>query len=318
MAAPDPPRTHRHHRHVTAPTTPPIALPAAGWRRRLLRAFHRRPTAALLLILTPPAGWMAVVYFGSLAVLAVAAFYVLDPATSQVVHELSLDNFVTLLTEPVYRTITLRTVGMALLVTVTCAILALPIAYYMARVASVRTRRWLVMATLLPLWASYVVKVFAWRVIVQPNGPLDWLGQQAGTGALRLGFSEVTGWLVFTYLWLPYMILPVYAGLERIPGSVIEASADLGARPWRTFRRVTLPLAVPAIVAGSIFTFSLTLGDYITPPLVMDTQFIGNVIYNNQGVAGNIPLAAAYAFVPAIIMGIYLVLARRTGAFESL
>jgi putative spermidine/putrescine transport system permease protein len=261
---------------------------------------------------------MSVVYFGSLALLMVSAFYVLDPRTSTIVRELSLDNFETLLTEPVYRTITVRTLVMALLVTLSCAILAFPIAYYMARVASVRTRRLLVMATLLPLWSSYVVKVFAWRVILQPNGPLDWLGQQVGTGSLRLGFSEVSGWLVFTYLWLPYMILPVYAGLERIPGSLVEASADLGARPGHTFRRVILPLAVPALVAGSIFTFSLTLGDYITPPLVMDSQFIGNVIYNNQGVAGNIPLAAAYAFVPVVIMAIYLLLARRTGAFESL
>jgi len=234
------------------------------------------------------------------------------------VREFSLKNFQTILTEPVYRTITLRTVVMAFLVTLSCAVLAFPIAYYMARVASIRTRRILVMATLLPLWSSYVVKVFAWRVILQPNGPLDWLGQQMGTGDLRLGFSEVSGWLVFTYLWLPYMILPVYAGLERIPGSLVEASADLGARPGHTFRRVILPLAVPALVAGSIFTFSLTLGDYITPPLVMDTKFIGNVIYDNQGVAGNIPLAAAYAFVPVVIMGIYLILARRTGAFESL
>jgi putative spermidine/putrescine transport system permease protein len=287
-------------------------------RRRALRSLHRHPRAALAAVLAPPVGWMSVVYFGSLALLMVSAFYVLDPRTSQIVRELSLKNFQTLLTEPVYRTITLRTVVMALLVTITCAVLAFPIAYYMARVASVRTRRILVMATLLPLWSSYVVKVFAWRVILQPNGPLDWLGQQLGTGDLRLGFSEASGWLVFTYLWLPYMILPVYAGLERIPGSLVEASADLGARPGHTFRRVILPLAVPALVAGSIFTFSLTLGDYITPPLVMDTKFIGNVIYDNQGVAGNIPLAAAYAFVPVVIMGIYLLLARRTGAFESL
>jgi len=287
-------------------------------RRRALRSLHRHPRAALATVLAPPVGWMSVVYFGSLALLMVSAFYVLDPRTSQIVREFSLKNFQTILTEPVYRTITLRTVTMALLVTLSCAVLAFPIAYYMARVASIRTRRILVMATLLPLWSSYVVKVFAWRVILQPNGPLDWLGQQMGTGDLRLGFSEVSGWLVFTYLWLPYMILPVYAGLERIPGSLVEASADLGARPGHTFRRVILPLAVPALVAGSIFTFSLTLGDYITPPLVMDTKFIGNVIYDNQGVAGNIPLAAAYAFVPVVIMGIYLILARRTGAFESL
>ncbi|MFN8518099.1 MAG: ABC transporter permease [Chloroflexota bacterium] len=302
---------------VTAPPAPDQPL-EGGLRRRALRSLHRHPRAALAAILAPPAGWMGVVYFGSLALLLVSAFYVLDPRTSQIVQELSLKNFEMLLTEPVYRTITIRTLVMALLVTLTCAVIAFPIAYYMARVASVRTRRILVMATLLPLWSSYVVKLFAWRVILQPNGPLDWLGQQVGTGSLRLGFSEMSGWIVFTYLWLPYMILPVYAGLERIPGSLVEASADLGARPGHTFRRVILPLAVPALVAGSIFTFSLTLGDYITPPLIMDSKFIGNVIYDNQGVAGNIPFAAAYAFVPVAIMGIYLLLARRTGAFESL
>jgi putative spermidine/putrescine transport system permease protein len=286
--------------------------------RRLLGAFYRRPRAALAVVLTPPVGWMGVIYFGSLAVLLVSAFFTLDPRTSQIVHQLSLKNFQTILNEPVYRTITLRTVSMAIAVTITCAVIAFPIAFYMARVASPRTRRLLVMATLLPLWSSYVVKVFAWRVILQPNGPLDWLGQQLGSGVLRLGLSEISGWIVFTYLWLPYMILPIYAGLERIPGSLLEASADLGARHWLTFRRVILPLAMPAVVAGSIFTFSLTLGDYITPPLVMNAQFIGNVIYTNQGVAGNVPLAAAYAYVPILIMGVYLLIARRAGAFESL
>ena len=261
---------------------------------------------------------MGIIYFGSLAVLLVSAFFTLDPRTSQIIHQFSLKNFQTILNEPVYRTITIRTLSMAIAVTITCALIAFPIAFYMARVASPRTRRLLVMLTLLPLWSSYVVKVFAWRVILQPNGPLDWLGQQAGTGVLRLGLSEVSGWIVFTYLWLPYMILPIYAGLERIPGSLLEASADLGGRHWLTFRRVILPLALPAVVAGSIFTFSLTLGDYITPPLVMNAQFIGNVIYTNQGVAGNVPLAAAYAYVPILIMGVYLLIARRSGAFESL
>jgi putative spermidine/putrescine transport system permease protein len=297
---------------------PPSTAPEPGLRRRVLNAFYRHPRATLVAVLTPPVGWMAIVYFGSLALLFVTAFYYLDPSTSQVVREFSLKNFETLLTEPVYRTITLRTVGMALLVTVTCAVFAYPVAYYMARVASVRTRRILVILTLIPLWSSYIVKVFAWRVILQPNGPLDWAGQSVGTGALRLGFSDASGWLVFTYLWLPYMILPVYASLERLPGSLLEASADLGGRSWATFRRVTLPLTLPGLVAGSIFTFSLTLGDYITPPLVMDSQFIGNVIYNAQGVAGNIPLAAAYAFVPVLIMAVYLWLARRAGAFEAL
>jgi putative spermidine/putrescine transport system permease protein len=293
-------------------------LPGGGLRRRLVGALYRRPRASLAAVLGPPVGWMGIVYFGSLAVLLVTAFWYLDPRTTKVVHDFTLKNFETLLTEPVYRTITLRTLGMAIAVTISCAVIAFPIAYYMARVASPRTRRTLVVLTLLPLWSSYVVKVFAWRVIVQPNGPLDWLGQQFGTGELRLGFSDVSGVLVFTYLWLPYMILPVFAGLERIPRSLLEASADLGGRSGTTFRRVILPLASPALVAGSIFTFSLTLGDYITPPLILDSQFIGNVIYTNQGVAGNIPLAAAYAMVPIIIMGIYLWLARRAGAFDAI
>lgn len=261
---------------------------------------------------------MAVVYFGSLALLLVAAFWSIDPRTSALVRQVSLDNFQELLTRPVYRDIAARTVVMAALVTVTSGVLGFPIAFYMARIASPRTRHLLVVAVLIPLWSSYVVKVFAWRVILQQNGPLDWLGQQVGTTFLRLGFSDASGWLVFTYLWLPYMILPLFAGLERIPQSVLEASSDLGGRSWTTFRRVILPLCLPALVAGSIFTFSLTLGDYIAPPLVMDAKFLGNVIYDNQGVAGNIPFAAAYAFVPILVMAVYLWLARRTGAFEAL
>ncbi len=301
-----------------APAVDPAGVDRGGIRRRALDWFYRTPRAALSAVLAPPVGWMGVVYFGSLAVLLVSAFWYLDPTTSAIVKSFSLVNFQTLLSEPVYRDITLRTVGMAAAVTLTAAVLALPTAFYMARMASPRTRRILVVVVLLPLWSSYLVRVYAWRVILQPNGPLEWAAHQVGLGGVRFGFSDVSGWIVFTYLWLPYMILPIYAGLERIPNSLLEASADLGGRSWVTFRRVILPLAFPAIVAGSIFTFSLTLGDYITPPLVMNSVFIGNVIYENQGVAGNIPLAAAYSIVPIIIMGIYLLLARRAGAFESL
>jgi putative spermidine/putrescine transport system permease protein len=205
---------------------------------------------------------------------------------------------------------------MAALVTVTDALLAFPIAYYMARVASPRTRNLLVVAILLPLWASYLVKVYAWRTILQGNGFLEWVLTPLGiTGP---GLDELSNsWLVFSYLWLPYMILPIYAGLERIPSSLLEASADLGGHSWTTFRRVVLPLVFPALVAGSIFTFSLTLGDYITPDLVSDAKFIGNVIYDNSSL-GNLPLAAAYSLVPIVIMTIYLLVARRLGAFESL
>ena len=255
-------------------------------------------------------------YIGSLAVMLVAAFWQLDPFTQEIEHEWTLKNFETLVTEPVYRTITLRTVGMAAAVTLGCAVLAFPIAYYMARIASRRTRRVLVVAVLIPLWASYLVKVYTWRTILAENGVLNWMLSPLGIEGP--GYSLVGLWLVFTYLWLPYMILPLYAGLERIPPSLLEASADLGARSGRTFARVVLPLAFPAVVAGSIFTFSLTLGDYITPEVVSSKQFIGNVIYDNIGVANNLPFAAAYAFVPIAVMIGYLYVAKRLGAFENL
>ncbi len=205
---------------------------------------------------------------------------------------------------------------MAVLVTVTDAILAFPIAYYMARIASPRTRRLMVVAVLMPLWASYLVKIFAWRSIFQGNGVLSWVLSPIGVAGP--GTDELfNSWIVFSYLWLPYMILPIYAGLERVPGSLLEASADLGAKAWTTFRKVVLPIVFPALVAGSIFTFSLTLGDYIVPDLVSDAKFIGNVIYDNSAL-GNFPVAAAYSMLPIIVMIVYLLVARRLGAFDSL
>jgi putative spermidine/putrescine transport system permease protein len=249
-------------------------------------------------------------------VLFSTALWRLDPFTAEVVHDVSLDNFRTLWEDDVYRRITLRTVGLAAAVTVTDAVLAFPIAYYMARVASPRTRGLLIVAILTPLWASYLVKVYAWRTILAGEGILNWA--LAPLGLEGPGYTTTGTWLVFTYLWLPFMILPIYAGLERIPNSVLEASADLGAKGFRTFRKVVLPLAFPAVVAGSIFTFSLTLGDYITPQVVGNTNFIGNVVYTNVGVANNLPFAAAFAMVPVLIMVVYLVLAKRAGAFENL
>jgi putative spermidine/putrescine transport system permease protein len=246
----------------------------------------------------------------------VAAFWRLDPFTSQVVHDYGFQNFRQLWDSEVYRTITVRTIAIAAAVTVTDVLLAFPIAFYMAKVASPRTRNLLVVAILLPLWASYLVKVYAWRIILQENGILNWVLSPLGVDGP--GFGNVATWLVFSYLWLPFMILPVYAGLERIPSSMLEASADLGAKGLRTVWRIVLPLALPAIAAGSIFTFSLTLGDYITPQLVSSTQFIGNVVYINVGVANNLPFAAAFATVPVVVMVIYLLLARRLGAFENL
>jgi putative spermidine/putrescine transport system permease protein len=204
----------------------------------------------------------------------------------------------------------------AALVTLTDALLAFPIAFYMAKIAKPRTRALLVVAVLMPLWASYLVKVYSWRIMLANSGIVNWLLDPFGLSGP--GFGNVATWLVFSYLWLPFMILPIYAGLERIPNSLIDASGDLGGSAWMTFRRVIFPLAFPGVVAGSIFTFSLTLGDYITPTLVSSTQFIGNVVYANVGIANNLPLAAAFATVPVAIMLVYLLIARRLGAFESL
>jgi putative spermidine/putrescine transport system permease protein len=285
-------------------------------RRRLALFFHRRPRAALAVLLAPPLGWLLIAYLGSLAILFINAFFRIDPFTTDIVRDPGLQNFERLATTEVYRTITLRTLGIATAVTVSTAVLAFPIAYYMARVASRRTRNLLVVGILMPLWASYLVKVYAWRVILAEDGILNWA--LAPIGLKGPGFGDAATWLVFTYLWLPYMILPIYAGLERIPSSLLEASSDLGARSSMTFRQVTLPLVFPAIVAGSIFTFSLTMGDFIAPQLVSSTQFIGNVIYANVGSSGDLPFAAAFATVPVAVMIVYLLVARRLGAFEAL
>jgi putative spermidine/putrescine transport system permease protein len=268
------------------------------------------------LLLSGPLGWLVVAYLGSLVVLFVAAFWQLDDFSGQIVKQPTFDNFRLLWENDVYRTIALRTIGIAALVTVTDAILAFPIAFYMAKVATPRVRGLLIVGVLMPLWASYLVKVYAWREILAEDGILNWA--LAPLGVKGPGFGFVATWLVFSYLWLPYMILPIYAGLERIPASMLDASGDLGGKPGLTFRRVVLPLALPAVVAGSIFTFSLTLGDYITPQLVSSTQFIGNVVYANVGVANNLPLAAAFATVPVFVMIVYLLIARRLGAFEAL
>ncbi len=282
--------------------------------RRLAAWLHRRPAVRAAGLLAAPVAWLGVVYVGSLLVLFLNALWSRDAFTGATIYEPTLRNFGELFSDP-YPGITLRTVAMAALVTVTCAVLALPIAYYMARVASPRVRNALVVAVIVPLWASYLIKVYSWRLILAEQGILNWA--LAPFGLRGPGFGDVAVWLVFTYLWLPYMILPVYAGLSRIPDSLFEASADLGARPWMTIRRIVLPLALPAIVAGSIFTFSLTLGDYIAPATVSTTIFIGNAIFSNFG-AGNFPLAAALSLVPLVIVLCYLLVARRLGAFEAL
>jgi putative spermidine/putrescine transport system permease protein len=284
--------------------------------RRLSTFFFRRPWLRVSALLAVPLGWLLIAYLGSLIVLFVAAFWRLDPFTAEVIHDYSFANFRTLWESDVYRTIALRTIGIAAAVTVIDAVLAFPIAFYMAKVASPRVRALLVVAVVMPLWSSYLVKVYAWRIILAEDGILNWALDPFGLSGP--GFGNVATWLVFSYLWLPYMILPIYAGLERIPNSLLDASGDLGAGAGKTFRRVVLPMAWPAVVAGSIFTFSLTLGDYITPQIVSSTQFIGNVVYTNVGVANNLPLAAAFATVPVVIMILYLLGARRLGAFEAL
>jgi putative spermidine/putrescine transport system permease protein len=290
--------------------TPPRGSPG----RRLSTFFYRHPRARLAALLALPVGWMVVVYFGSLFVLLLSSIWETDPFTREVVYEFTLDNFRRIIETPVFRDVAWRTIQMATLVTVADAVIAFPIAYYMARVASPRTRNILVVAVLMPLWASYLVKAYAWRTILSDGGIINWALDPFGL--TFDGYSAVGLWLVFTYLWLPFMVLPIYAGLERIPNSLLEASADLGGRSFTTFARVILPLAFPAVVAGSIFTFSLTLGDYIAPGLITSEQFIGTVIYSIRGEA--LPVAAAYSFVPIIVMVVYLLVARRLGAFRSL
>jgi putative spermidine/putrescine transport system permease protein len=291
------------------------ARPAAV---RAVSAFlHQHPRVRLAGLLSAPMLWLVVAYLGSLAVMLVTALWSIDSFTTQLVRTPTLDNLRTLVTEPVYRTIALRSLGVAAVVTVADAVVALPMAFLMAKVASPRARRLLVAAVLTPLWASYLVKAYAWRTMFAEGGVLAWaLGPVGGHGP---GFGLTATTITLAYLWLPYMILPIYAGLDRLPGSLLEAAGDLGATAGRTFRSVVLPLAFPSIVAGSIFTFSLSLGDYLTVKIVGgSTQLFANVIYDNIGVAGNLPFAAAAALFPVLAIVLYLVLVRSTGALDNL
>jgi putative spermidine/putrescine transport system permease protein len=283
--------------------------------RRLADLFHGRPRLQIGSLLSGPIAWLVIGYLGSLAVLLIASFWSVNAVSGELIKGFSFDNYKELLDQSVYKDVAFRTVGIAAAATVTDALLAFPIAFYMAKVASPRAKGLLVVAILMPLWSFYLVKVYAWQTMLASGGVINWALDPLGLSGPGYGSTAV--WLVESYLWLPYMILPIYAGLERIPNSMISASEDLGAHPLRTFRSVVFPLAFPAIVAGSIFTFSLTLGDYITPTLVSpDTQFIGNVIFSQH--TNNLPLASAFAVVPIIVMIAYLVIARRLGAFEHL
>ena len=263
---------------------------------------------------------MVLVYLAALVVLFLSAFWKVDPFTGLVLHDWNIDNFKTIVQSDTYRTIALRTIGIAVAVTITDALIAFPFAYFAARIASKRTQTLLFVLVLLPLWSSYLVRVYAWRLILSKNGALNWSLDKLHLGSVDVGYSNWAMWIVFSYIWLPFMITPIWSAIERVPDSLLEASGDLGAGNWTTFRRVLLPLALPGVVAGSIFTFSLTLGDYITPTLVggASSDFIGNVVYRNVGVANNVPFAAAFATVPVIVMGFYIAFARRTGAFKAL
>jgi putative spermidine/putrescine transport system permease protein len=288
-------------------------------RRRLSAAVWRRPWLRGAALLAPPLGWFVVVYLLALVALFVSAFWSVDPFTGALVKHWNVDNFTQIFQQSDLRNIIFRTVGLAAAVTLTTAAVAFPIAYYMARIASSRVRAALFVGVLIPLWASYLARVYSWRLILQSDGVLNWALAKIGLPGSGIGYSVWAMWIVFSYIWLPFMILPVFAALERIPDSYLEASSDLGARGVRTLRSVVLPLALPGLVAGSIFTFSLTLGDFITPQLVGGgSQFIANVVYSNVGIANNVPFAAAYATVPVVAMAVYLTIARRLGAFEAL
>jgi putative spermidine/putrescine transport system permease protein len=290
-------------------------------RLRLSAALWRRPWLKALGLLSPPLAAFLLVYIGALVVLFISSFWTVDSFTGKLVHHWTLSNFRQILdTGQPYLRIAGRTIGIAAAVTVTDAILAFPLGYFMARVAGGRVRALLFVMVLLPLWASYLVRIYAWRTILAHDGAINWALNGLGLPDQNIAYTNWAMWIVFSYVWLPFMVLPVYAALERIPDSYIEASADMGARGFRTFRSVILPLALPGVIAGSIFTFSLTLGDYITPLLVggPSSSFIGNVVYGFIGINANIPFAAAFAVIPVVIMGIYLTTARRLGAFEAL
>jgi len=286
-------------------------------RRRVSAYLSRSPRTRLALLLTAPLLWLGLAYLGALAALLVTALWSTNSFTGDIERIWTLDNIRTVLGDSVYRAVTLRTIGVAALVTVIDAVLALPVAFYMAKVA---TRAWqpvLVAAILLPLWASYLVKAYAWRSMFGGGGLIDWAGAPFGIGSPGYGLTATV--CTLAYLWFPYMVLPIFAGLDRLPDSLLEASGDLGARPGRTFRTVVLPLIFPAVIAGSIFTFSLSLGDYVAVEIVGGTkQFLGNLVYDNIGAANNQPLAAAVALVPVVVMMVYLFVSSRLGALENL
>lgn len=311
---------------------PPLVERTEGLRSRLGGLLVRRPMWVTGGLLIPPLAWFVIVYLGALAALLVNSLFFLDELSGQIVREPTLETFRELLGSASNYDIVLRTLAMAAAVTLACAVIAFPVALFMARHTRGHVKAFFYLGVMLPMWASYLVKVYAWRQILAKEGVLTWLLDGVGLsgvldwlldlpliGGPSLTSSYLGMFLVFTYLWLPFMILPIQAALERVPVSLDQASADLGARPWQTFRHVTLPLALPGVFAGSIFTFSLTLGDYIVPGVVgAPGYFLGMMVYQLQGTAGNIPLAAAFSAVPILIMAVYLTVAKRMGAFDAL
>jgi len=298
---------------------------------RVSTYFYRHPQLVLFLLLGPPLIYLLVVYLGSLFSLLVNSFYAIDGFTGLIVRKFTLSTYAQIFSAA-NREIFIRTASMATLVTLVDALLAFPLAYYIAKFSSPKMKTWLLIAVTIPLWSSYLVRVYAWKLILakegilswfinllQLDGALEWLLSFESIGGSSLAISPIGMFIVFVYIWLPYMIIPIQTALERVPGSLLDASSDLGAKPLQTFRTVILPLAFPGVVAGSIFTFSLTLGDFIIPVAIGNSKFfIGQAVYSYQGTAGNIPLAAAMTMGPVVIMVFYLLVARRLGAFDAL
>ncbi len=282
----------------------------------LATSMHRKPRLRLAALLTAPVLWLVVAYLGALATLLVTAFFTIDSFTGNVVKKFNLENFYDMFTDAAYKNVVLRTLGIAICVTVTCSILAIPMAFYMAKIAKPKSQKLLVALVLTPLWASYLVKIYAWRTMLEPNtGVVDWLFGSLGIHSPGFGGPAII--IGLSYLWLPYMILPIFAGLERLPNNLLDASGDLGAHNFYTFRKIILPLIFPSLVAGSMFTFSLSLGDYITAQILGGKlQMLGSVVYQNFSI--NLPFAATISMIPVTIMVIYLYLVRRTGALASM
>lgn len=294
-----------------------LVKPKGSLSRRISTFLYQRAKVGLAILLAPPTFWLGLVYIASLAALLLTAFWSVDSFTGNLTREWNLDNFITVLTDSTYQAVTLRTVGIALAVTAIDVAIALPVAFYMSKVASKGWQRFLVISMTLPLWSSYLVKAYAWRSVLSTGGILDWMLDPFGIASPGYGLEGTV--ITLAYLWFPFVVLPIYTSLQRVPNSLIEASADLGGGTLKTLRSVVIPMITPGIIAGSIFSFSLTLGDYIAVKIVGGaTQTIGTLIYTNVGTANNLPLAAAIAFVPLVIILIYLSSVKRTGALDNL